>query len=182
MHEPGILPARWLKRFWPDARRSTLAADLVEVKVDQIMLSRAPTRAFAEALSAGMKKTPVEIAVAYDGACVTEAASAALDAGSPALSFARMLGHGLISRAPASDSRRGPPRALRAPRSPLRDRRSAPRWRGREVGMLSLVVPSGQLGQALAQRVGGYGPRAACRFFLAAGRAPSCARATSPSS
>src|SRR4029079_10118344 len=52
-----------------------LRGDLVHVKVDQVVLSRAPTRALAEALSLGMKKTTVEGAVAYDGTCVTDGAS-----------------------------------------------------------------------------------------------------------
>ena len=42
-----------------------------------MILSRAPARALAEAIAAGMKKTPVEVAVAYDGTCVTDAASLA---------------------------------------------------------------------------------------------------------
>jgi aconitate hydratase len=54
-----------------------LRGDLVQVKVDQVVLSRAPTRALAEALAAGMKKTTVEVAVAYDGTCVTDAVSLA---------------------------------------------------------------------------------------------------------
>jgi aconitate hydratase len=52
-----------------------LRGDLVQVKVDQVILSRAPSRALAEALALGMKKSPVEIAVAYDGTCVTDAGS-----------------------------------------------------------------------------------------------------------
>src|SRR5512146_2883613 len=54
-----------------------LRGDLVQVKVDQIILSRSPGRALGEALSAGMKKTPVEMALAYDGTCVTDARSLA---------------------------------------------------------------------------------------------------------
>ncbi len=52
-----------------------LRGDLVQVKVDQVVLSRAPGRALAEALAFGLKKTTVEVAVAYDGTCVTDAAS-----------------------------------------------------------------------------------------------------------
>lgn len=52
-----------------------LRGDAVSVKVDQIVLSRAPTKALAEALAMGLKKTSVEVAVAYDGTCVTDAAS-----------------------------------------------------------------------------------------------------------
>lgn len=52
-----------------------LRGDAVSVKVDQIVLSRAPTKALGEALAMGMKKTSVEVAVAYDGTCVTDAGS-----------------------------------------------------------------------------------------------------------
>lgn len=52
-----------------------LRGDLVQVKVDQVVLSRAPARALAEAHALGLKKTTVEVAVAYDGTCVTDRAS-----------------------------------------------------------------------------------------------------------
>src|SRR2546423_12826971 len=52
-----------------------LRGDLVQVKVDQVVLSRAPNRALSEALALGMKKTTVEVAVAYDGTCVTDGVS-----------------------------------------------------------------------------------------------------------
>ncbi len=52
-----------------------LRGDLVQVKVDQVVLSRAPARALAEATALGLKKTTVEVAVAYDGTCVTNRAS-----------------------------------------------------------------------------------------------------------
>ena len=48
-----------------------LAGDMVEVSVDQIVLARAPMRALEQALGAGLKKTSVEVAVAYDGCCIT---------------------------------------------------------------------------------------------------------------
>jgi aconitate hydratase len=49
----------------------TLSGEMVQVKVDQIVLTRAPVRAFAEALQSGLKKTTAEVAIAYDGTCVT---------------------------------------------------------------------------------------------------------------
>jgi len=52
-----------------------LRGDLVQVKVDQVILSRAPSLALAEAMAFGLKKSPVEVAVAYDGRCVTDASS-----------------------------------------------------------------------------------------------------------
>jgi aconitate hydratase len=61
-----ILAAR-LGDVSPGAR----AGDMVEVTVDQIVLARAPMRTFSEALSAGLKRTSAEVAVAYDSRCVT---------------------------------------------------------------------------------------------------------------
>lgn len=46
------------------------ASDLTLVKVDQVVLARAPGRALSEALACGLKKAGVEVAVAYDGHCV----------------------------------------------------------------------------------------------------------------
>ncbi|MBL8741847.1 MAG: 3-isopropylmalate dehydratase, partial [Myxococcales bacterium] len=66
------MPQKILAGRAPDPQ---LRGDLVQVKVDQVILSRAPSRAFAEALNFGLKKTPVEVAVAYDGCCVTDARS-----------------------------------------------------------------------------------------------------------
>ena len=44
-----------------------LRGDSFRSRSTRSILSRAPSRALAEALAAGMKKTPVEVAVAYDG-------------------------------------------------------------------------------------------------------------------
>jgi aconitate hydratase len=41
----------------------TLSGDVVLVKVDQIVLARAPLRAIAEAREAGLKKTSAEVAI-----------------------------------------------------------------------------------------------------------------------
>ena len=56
--------------------RSTDAAhvrgDMVVAAVDQVVLSRGPRRVYAEAVTAGLKKTSVvEVAIAYDGCCVS---------------------------------------------------------------------------------------------------------------
>ena len=69
---PRTMPQKILAGRCADPQ---LRGDLVEVKVDQVILSRAPTRAYAEALALGLKKTPVELAVAYDGACITDAST-----------------------------------------------------------------------------------------------------------
>src|SRR5688572_12920831 len=69
---PRTMPQKILAGRAPDPQ---LRGDVVQVKVDQVILSRAPARALGEALAMGLKKTPVEVAVAYDGTCVTDAAS-----------------------------------------------------------------------------------------------------------
>lgn len=51
----------------------SLEGDLVRVKVDQVVLAREPNRVLAEALQLGLKRSAVEIAVAYDTRCVTTA-------------------------------------------------------------------------------------------------------------
>ena len=58
------------------ASRSDEAApltDLIKAKVDQVVLTRSPSRVLAEAFAMGLKKTQLEAAVIYDGRCVTSA-------------------------------------------------------------------------------------------------------------
>jgi aconitate hydratase len=137
-----------------------LGAELVLVKADQIVLARAPLRAFREALGAGLKRTTAETAIAYDGTCVTEAAGPGPEeiasngsAQAPRMTFAGasadMLAHGLVVARPGV----GYPSSVHLERfaSPARlcvtDEARLAGTGG--VGMLSLVVPPGQLGQAL---------------------------------
>lgn len=128
-----------------------LRGDLVQVKVDQVVLSRAPSRALAEALAAGMKKTPVETAVAYDGTCITDAAS---------LADVEEGGHHSVSpdfpthNVPIARPGIGFPGPVHLERfaAPARlaltdDPRLASVG---GIGMLALVVAPSQLGQALA--------------------------------
>ncbi len=121
--------------------------ETIEVKVDQVVLARAPRRAFADALASGLKRTRAEVAVAYDTACVTEADSPS-DPGRGVSS--EMLAHGLLIARPGI----GYPGSVHLERfaSPARlcvtDEPRLASVGG--LGMLSLVVPSGQLGQALA--------------------------------
>ncbi len=120
-----------------------LSGDLVEVKVDQIVLARAPGRAFAEGLSAGLKKTTAEVAIVYDGACVTDAqhmgemtvemVAAGIAVGRPGVGYP----------APVHLERYAAPARLCVT--------DEPRLAGTGgVGMLTLVMAPGQLGQALA--------------------------------
>jgi aconitate hydratase len=129
-----------------------LRGDLVQAKVDQVILSRAPARAFAEALAAGLKKTPIEVAVAYDGTCVTDAASNDATAANASFSVpSEMLAHGIqIAKAgigypaPVHLERFGFPARLALTDDPRLASLGG-------VGMLVLVTSPGQLAQALAQ-------------------------------
>ncbi len=47
--------------------------DLIKAKVDQVVLTRSPSRVLAEAFALGLKKTQIEAAVIYDGRCVSSA-------------------------------------------------------------------------------------------------------------
>lgn len=128
-----------------------LRGDLVQVKVDQVVLSRAPTRALSEALAAGMKKTTVEVAVAYDGTCITDAASLlAAEQGAP---------HSVASELPAYNIPIARP-GIGFPGPVHLERFAAPARLALTddprlcttggVGMLALVVSPTLLGQALA--------------------------------
>ncbi|WP_437581353.1 aconitase family protein [Sorangium sp. So ce887] len=128
-----------------------LRGDLVQVKVDQVILSRAPSRALAEAIATGMKKTPVEVAVAYDGTCVADASSLAdTDEGSPHSVSPEFPTYNIpIARpgigfpAPVHLERFAAPARLALTDDPRLATVGG-------IGMLSLVVSPSQLGQALA--------------------------------
>ncbi len=155
-----------------------LRGDLVQVKVDQVLLSRAPNRAFSEALAAGLKKTPVEVAVAYDSTCVTDTPwNQAAQQGHPLAVSHEMLAHGLLVARPGI----GYPAPVHLERfaSPARlaltdDPRLAPLG---GVGMLTLVVSPGQLGQALAQGTVWLRPPRSVQILLSGKTRPFvCAR------
>jgi aconitate hydratase len=128
-----------------------LRGDVVQVKVDQVILSRAPSRALAEALSAGMKKTPVEAAVAYDSTCITDTPSlSAVEDGGPTSVSPELPIHNVPIARPGIGFP-GPVHLERfaAPaRLALTDDPRLATVGG--IGMLSLVVSAAQLGQALA--------------------------------
>lgn len=128
-----------------------LRGDLVQVKVDQIILSRSPGRTLGEALALGMKKTPVELAVAYEGTCVTDARSLAdIANGAPRAVSPEFPAHNVpIARggigfpAPVHLERFAAPA-----RFALTDDARLATVGG--IGMFTLVVSPAQLGQALA--------------------------------
>jgi aconitate hydratase len=124
----------------------SLASELVEVHADQIVLARAPGRALGEAIAAGLKKTSAEVAIAYDARCVTDAGPGP-DARTTSV---ETLSHGvLVARAGV-----GFPAPVHLERfaSPARlCVTDEPRLAGvGGMGMLTLVVPSSSLAQALA--------------------------------
>lgn len=128
-----------------------LKGDLVRVKVDQVILSRAPARALAEALDIGMKKAQPEVTIAYDGICVTDKETErAKREGAPTSVAQGFPEHGvLIARAgigfpaPVHIERFAAPARLALTDDP----RLAPVG---GVGMLCLVVSPAQLGEAIA--------------------------------
>lgn len=128
-----------------------LRGELVEVKVDQVVLSRAPGKALSEALALGMKKTNVEVAVVYDGTCVTDDAWLVENDDRGPRSVAPELPGYNIPIARPGIGFPGPVHLERfaAPaRLALTDDPRLATVGG--VGMLSLVVSPAQLGQALA--------------------------------
>jgi len=119
----------------------------VEVQVDQIVLVRNPARAYAEAVAAGFKRTSAEVAIAYDGRCVTDGSRDEEVRALPAEMLARGI---LVGRAGA-----GFPAPVHLERfaSPARlCVTDEPRLAGvGGIGMLTLVVPTASLARALAQ-------------------------------
>ena len=121
-----------------------LGGELVHLKVDQVVLSREPNRAVAEAERQGMKKASVEVALIYDTHCV----SVAGDRENTGLRNA--LGYGMLVARPGI----GFPAAVHLERfaAPARlaitdDPRLAAVG---GAGMLTLVMSPSQIGEALA--------------------------------
>lgn len=122
----------------------TLAGDLVEVKVDQIILARSPMRAVAEARELGLKRTSVEVAIAYDGECVTAGKN------DGAVEASELVGHNVLLGRPGV----GFPAMVHLERFASPGRLAVtdePRLAGvGGIGMLPIVVPPSMLAHALA--------------------------------
>ncbi|MCL2779560.1 MAG: aconitase family protein [Polyangiaceae bacterium] len=129
---------------------SSLSGDMVQVKVDQIVLARAPLRAIAEAREAGLKKTTAEVAIAYNARCINEALARARSDEMQAAT-ADMLAHGVVLARPGIGF--SAPVHLERFASPARlCVTDDPRLAGvGGIGMLTFVVAPGLLAQALAQ-------------------------------
>jgi aconitate hydratase len=130
-----------------------LTGTQVSVKVDQIVLSRSPLRAIAEAREVGLKKTSVEVAMVYDTQCVVSSDARTGTDGPDGVhgATAEILGHGIVVARPGIGF--AAPVHLERFASPARlCLTDDPRLAGvGGVGMLTLVVSPSALGQALAQ-------------------------------
>lgn len=127
-----------------------LAGSQVSVKVDQIVLSRSPLRAIAEAREAGLKKTSAEVAIVYDThAAVSTSSRTQTEDLHGATS--EILSHGIVLARPGVGF--AAPVHLERFASPARlCVTDDPRLAGvGGIGMLTIVVSPGMLGQALAQ-------------------------------
>jgi aconitate hydratase len=126
-----------------DPGRST---GMVEVAVDQVVIVRSAEQVMAAAVAAGLKKTTAEVAVAYEGRCVTGGR------GEDAQAFSsELVARGILVARPGV----GFPAPVHLERfaSPARlCVTDEPRLAGvGGVGMLTLVVPPTSLAQALVQ-------------------------------
>lgn len=123
----------------------SLSGELVEVRVDQVVLSRHPARAVAHALAAGLQRSPVEVAVAYAGRAVTDPAGGG-DADVPSQALAAGV---VLARAGAGFA--GPVHLERFASPARLCVTDDPRLAGAGgAGMLTLVASTAQVGQALA--------------------------------
>ena len=120
---------------------------MVEVDVDQVVLVRGAAQVVGEAAASGLKKTTVEVAVAYDGRCVTD--------GTPSdelrASTSELLSRGIL----AARAGVGFPAPVHLERFASPGRlcvTDEPRLAGvGGAGMMALVVPAASLVQALAR-------------------------------
>lgn len=122
-----------------------LGGELVQLKVDQVILARDPARSIGEAERLGLKKVAVEVALAYDTRCVTMAG----DSEPPA--FRNALAYGVLVARPGI----GFPSAVHLERFAAPARLAVtddPRLCSvGGAGMLTLVVPPSQIGEVLTR-------------------------------
>lgn len=128
----------------------SLDGDLVRVKVDQVILTRQPNRVLGEALQLGMKKSAVEVAIAYDTRCITDGAPVEASPGAPESVSREVLQQGVLIARPGI----GFPGAVHLERfgSPARLALTDEPRMGSVggAGMLTLVASPSQLAEALA--------------------------------
>jgi aconitate hydratase len=127
----------------------SLNGDLVRVRVDQVILAREPNRALSEAVSFGLRRAAVEVAVAYDTRAVTSGEPVDADPGAPSRASRGILPYGVLVARPGI----GFPSAVHLERfgSPARlaitDEARLASVGG--AGMLTLVASPSQLADAL---------------------------------
>ncbi|NRA33143.1 MAG: 3-isopropylmalate dehydratase [Polyangiaceae bacterium] len=126
-----------------------LKADLVLTKVDQVILAKEPNRTLAEAIGLGLKKSAIEIAIAYDTRCLTTGEPDELVMNAPEQVSREALEHGILIGRPGI----GFPSAVHLERfaAPARlaltdDPRMASVG---GAGMLTMVASPSQLAEAL---------------------------------
>lgn len=126
---------------------SSAGEALVEVHVDQVVLVRVPGGVLGKAIAAGLKKASPELAIAYDTRCVTDATTRGDDPGGVP---PEALAHGvLVARAGVGFA--GPVHLERFASPARLCVTDEPRLAGvGGIGMLTLVVPTASLAQALA--------------------------------
>lgn len=145
---PRTMPQKVLAGRTSDPQ---LRGDILRVKVDQVILSRAPSKAVTEALKAGMKKAQPEVTIAYDGFAVSDPCTlhASVNGAADSVSSAFPEYNVLVARAgigfpaPVHIERFAAPARLAL----TDDARLAPVG---GLGMLTLVVSPAQLGEAMA--------------------------------
>jgi aconitate hydratase len=143
----GDLPRTMVQKIFAGRSSGTPSRGHVLVKADQAVLAKAPHAALDEAISRGLKKTPLEVVVVYETICVRDGHA---DVGMDADARHTILSHGLVlARAGAGFA---PAVHLERFASPARlcvtDEPRLASVGG--VGMLSLVVPTSTLGGAIA--------------------------------
>ena len=77
-----------------------LSANLVKVKVDQVVLARQPNRVLGEAVRLGMRQVAVEVALAYGTRCVTDGNPLEAEATAPSAASRDALGLGVLVARP----------------------------------------------------------------------------------
>lgn len=156
------------------ASDATLAAHEVDVEIDQIVLARAPARAYASAIEAGLDKATAEVAIAYEQRCIADGA-AQPDGGRRG--SIEMLARGiLVARAGVGFADAVHLERFASPaRLCVTDEPRLAAVGG--IGMLALVVPTASLAQALARGRVRIRPPATVQVLLAGKLRPFvCAR------
>jgi len=154
----------------------TLSGESISVKLDQVVIARAPLRALAEAREVGLKKTTAEVAIVYDSHAVTDASTRA-ESEKLRSAWNESLTCGLTLARPGAGF--AAPVHLERFASPARlcitDEPRLAAMGG--IGMLTLVVSPSMIGQALSQGAVSIRPPRCVQVLLSGRTRPFvCAR------